>query len=77
MILQVTRNIWRTRTALSMRIPRVSFARLRDLASQVAPRRSFETPIDQNSFKKFSQIGVDAQKIDSLPPKHTFLRAKK
>jgi hypothetical protein len=27
---------------------------------------------DQNSCKKFSQIAVLAQKIDCLPPKHTF-----
>jgi hypothetical protein len=27
---------------------------------------------DQNSCKKFSQIAMFAQKIDGLPPKHTF-----
>jgi hypothetical protein len=32
---------------------------------------------DQNSCKKFSQIAMFAQKIDSLPPKHTFPQSKK
>jgi hypothetical protein len=32
---------------------------------------------DQNSCKKFSQIAMFAQKIDGLPPKHTFLQSKK
>jgi hypothetical protein len=31
---------------------------------------------DQNSCKKFSQIAMFAQKIDGLPPKHTFSRSK-
>jgi hypothetical protein len=39
-----------------------------------APRRN---PNDQNSCNKFSQIAAFAQKTDSLPPKHTFLRSKK
>jgi hypothetical protein len=34
-------------------------------------------PNDQNSCKKFSQNAAFEQKIDSLPPKHTFLEAKK
>jgi len=34
-------------------------------------------PNDQNSCKKFSQIAAFAQKIDRLPPKHTFLQSKK
>jgi hypothetical protein len=34
-------------------------------------------PNDQNSCKKFSQIATFAQKIDSLPPKHTFFQSKK
>jgi hypothetical protein len=34
-------------------------------------------PNDQNSCKKFSQIARIAQKIDSLPPEHTFLQSKK
>jgi hypothetical protein len=36
-----------------------------------------KNPNDQNSCKKFSQIAAFAQKIDSLPPKHTFSWAKK
>jgi hypothetical protein len=32
---------------------------------------------DQKSCKKFSQIAVFAQKIDGLPPKHTFSQSKK
>ena len=32
---------------------------------------------DQNSCKKFSQIATFAQKLDGLPPKHTFPRSKK
>jgi hypothetical protein len=34
-------------------------------------------PNDQNSCKKFSQIATFAQKLDSLPPKHTFWPSKK
>jgi len=34
-------------------------------------------PNDQNSCKKFSQIAAFAQKIDSLPSKHTFSQSKK
>jgi hypothetical protein len=40
----------------------------------VAPVRN---PNDQNSCKKFSQIATFAQKLDSLPPKHTFQPSKK
>jgi hypothetical protein len=40
----------------------------------VAPVRNRN---DQKSCKKFSQIAAIAQKIDSLPPKHTFLQSKK
>jgi hypothetical protein len=39
-----------------------------------APARN---PNDQNSCKKFSQIAAFAQKIDTLPPKHTFPQSKK
>ena len=34
-------------------------------------------PNDQNSCKKFSQIAMIAQKLGSLPPKHTFFQSKK
>jgi hypothetical protein len=44
------------------------------LGHAAAPVRN---PNDQNSCKKFSQIATLAQKIDSLPPKHTFLQSKK
>jgi hypothetical protein len=34
-------------------------------------------PNDQKACKKFSQIAAFAQKIDRLPPKHTFTQSKK
>jgi hypothetical protein len=39
--------------------------------------RPSENPNDQNSCKKFSQIAAFAQKLDGLPPKHTFPQSKK
>ena len=42
-----------------------------------AGRAPVKNPNDQKSCKKFSQIGAFAQKMDSLPPKHTFPQAKK
>jgi hypothetical protein len=41
------------------------------------PPPPVSNPNDQNSCNKFSQIAAFAQKIDSLPPKHTFLWSKK
>jgi hypothetical protein len=41
------------------------------------PVAPVSNPNDQNSCKKFSQITAFAQKIDSLPSKHTFFQSKK
>jgi hypothetical protein len=50
---------------------------VKELLTQPRRRPLASNPNDQNSCKKFSQIAMIAQKLGSLPPKHTFFQSKK
>jgi hypothetical protein len=50
---------------------------VKETISQTTRAPPVRNPNDQNSCKKFSQIATFAQKLDGLPPKHTFPQSKK
>jgi hypothetical protein len=50
---------------------------VKETVSRATLLRPSSNPNDQNSCNNFSQITAFAQKIDSLPSKHTFFRSKK
>jgi hypothetical protein len=50
---------------------------VKETVDQATLAASVRDSNDQISCKKFSQIPMFAQKIDGLPPKHTFLLSKK